>query len=193
MKALNFTSLFLVVISLVACASIEVKTNHNPSVDLAKYKTVAWKKPPLASIKHSDVILRLDKATRQAINQNLLSRGYQFVATETADIVIDYNVKIEERETTMVMDEGSGYGPQWEFGDGKGVNYSGMQGPDQEYYTYEYGVLTVRMIDAQSNGVVWESIASKVTGSGKNYKNLETNVDKAVAQMFKRYPSSHSY
>jgi len=146
----------------------DIKTDHNHSVDFAKYKTFTWIKEP----KTGNPLMK--ERIVDAVNRELQAKGLRLVASG-ADLGISANTATKEEHT---LDSFYGGFPGWRW-------HHYWDGP-VVVETYEVGTLVVDLFDTETKQVVWWATASD-TISDKPEKNTE-HLNKAVEKMFKDFP-----
>jgi hypothetical protein len=148
----------------------KVTTDYNKSADFAQYKTFMWIKEPKTT----------DPLTRQRViddvNSALTGRGLQLV-TSNADLCVAAHAATKQERTLNTFYNGFGGG--WRWGGGFGNTTTTVD-------TYEIGTLVVDIFDAKTKEAIWRGTSSK-TLSGNPQKNAE-NLNKAVVEMFKKFP-----
>jgi len=138
------------------CATVRVKTDHDPETDFSALRTFGWLEPPLreqpkpASGEDVDPFAHntlLDKRVRSAVEAELAERGYAPAAAgETPDFQLRYHVILRDRTRTVSQPVfvGGGY-HRYPY------SYSGYYGT----YTYEEGTLVLDVIDPGSEQITW--------------------------------------
>lgn len=149
-----------------------VKTDYDHSADFAGYHTFSWLKVDAGNSLWTDRI-------KQAVDRQLAARGW----TEQpggGDVAITAMGRTTEQQTYDTFYDGLG---------GWGWRRFGGLGMGETTTTVEntpVGSLNVDMFDARTRKLIWRG-SSTETLSGKADKNTE-KLDKAVADMFKKFP-----
>jgi hypothetical protein len=171
---------------LVACASgPAIRSQSNPSVDLASYKTFGFFSP-LAMDKdgyESVLSARLKAATRQ----NLEAKGYVYDES-SPDLRVNFFANIEDRQdirTTPTAPMTVGY-----YGYRRGY-YSGFAMPEIETVNYKAGTLTIDLVDPDQKVVAWQGQAEGRVSS-KARKNPGPAIDAVVAEILAPLPAHMS-
>jgi hypothetical protein len=162
-----------------ACAQ-KVQTGYDKSVDFSQYKTYAWipratpaTNPALAAIIHHDIEYELDQKGLRKVdgNADLLVQSYGG-AGEVAG--------------------GYAAGPGYTGTGGymmPGTTMWGGSLPATPSPQIMHGTITVDLVDARHKSVVWRATAKGKMDYNKRSKLLE-QANKAVSEMFKKYPPS---
>jgi hypothetical protein len=174
----------LVVLLLAGCR-VPVKTDYDPSVDLGGLASFAWLDPPLREKpgegEPADPFVHntlLDKRVRDAVERELVARGYRPAGDEPPDFLVRYHVVARQktRERPVVVGGGFGYG-RYPFGYGSSVAYGSE--------SYEEGTLILDVIDPASESIAWRGWAAARARDG--YFDAE-RVDRYVQAILARFP-----
>jgi hypothetical protein len=158
---------------LLACALAmlaSVKTDYSHSVDFAKYKTYSWIKVSVQDPLWEDRVMR-------SIDSQLTAKGWTKTDTGGDASVAAYGSTKDEK-TLQTWYDGFGGGWRWRgFGDGMATT---------TVENTPVGTLVVDIFDTPTQKLIWRGAGSD-TLSGKLDKD-EKKMDKAVAEMFKKFP-----
>jgi len=167
----------------------QVRTQVAANANLASYRTFAFMGKP-GTDKDGYKTLTTQSLER-AVSREMQARGYvPAVPGQEPDLVINFNVKEKDKVQGDVGSGGwwggVGYGPRWGYG-----GYGGYGGGWDDYYnsiqTVTEGSLVVDVIDRVRNEAVWSGTAvGELTR--KVLEHPDETIDKAVAQIFARYP-----
>jgi hypothetical protein len=158
---------------MLACACIvfaAVSVDYSHSVDFGKYKTYSWIK-----VEAQDPLWE-DRITR-AVDTQLTAKGWTKVPVDGDAAVAAYgSTHTKKTLQTWYTDFAGGW--MWrDFGDG-------MATTTEE--DTPVGTLMVDIFDTSTKKLIWRGKATD-TLSGKPEKD-EKKLDKAVAEMFKKFP-----
>lgn len=147
------------------CSSIDVQTQHLPSVDFSAYRTYRWA-PGKILVPGKPV--GIDQRVVETIDRTLVTKGLKKQDGAT-DLVVTYYIGVKEALYTSTEQA-------WSFGLGTGAR--GI--------TYERGRLIVWMLDPRLGRDVWrgEAIAPVEEQGSKPGEQLK----RAVAAMFEDFP-----
>lgn len=164
-------------------AAQDIRYNFMPGTDFSKYKTYRWVRAEKAQYPN-DI---LDKQIMDAIDRQLAMKGLSKTDSETADLVVVYQVAVNQEKQWNSFSTG---GDMWGYGrwGGWGGYGGGMSTTTTTSSTINIGTLNLDMYDTAKKEQVWRGAASKTLGSGKDPKKVQKNIDKAMAKLLKKYP-----
>ena len=172
MKKLIF--LFVVMIAAASCSSVKVSHDFDKTANFSSYKTYTFTENALA--------IPLDDLNRRrilnAIETELTAKGFS-KTDNNPDVLIDVNIKAEQKQTATATSSG-GYGRYgWRGGYGTTtINYD----------SYVDGTMFIDMIDAVKKELVWEGRGTKTVEPDASQQKRESNINYAVKQIFMYYP-----
>jgi hypothetical protein len=175
-RRMNFARLLsvacLMMVSAVAFGQ-KVSYDFNKSVDFAQYKTYAWVD------RGGDLKDELNhRRVVNAIDLQMASKGMTKVAAGARpDVLIDY--KMTFSRSLNVSGYSSGFG---------GLRFAGGRTGSVRADNIVVATLSVEMIDAKSNGVVWRGLATKDVDMDASPEKREKNINKAAEKLLKNYP-----
>jgi hypothetical protein len=180
-KWLGLASAFLFVA--VAAAAQDVSYNFDQQADFAKYKTYKWVQVQGAEQQVDDLVA---KQITDAFDKHLALKGLSKATGDTADLLIAFQVAVNQEKQMTTWNTGYGYGPGW-----GGRWYGGYYGGGMTTATtstIRIGSVVLDMYDAPAKQLVWRGIASKqIDEKAKPEKRLK-NLDKGAAKLLKNYP-----
>jgi hypothetical protein len=159
------------------CSSRKVNFDYDKSADFSSFKTYAWHEGE-QSIKEEDPLGH--QRVMDAVDQQMSAKGFSKVSSNP-DVYVTYNGEDNEQMRMDTTHMGYDYGGDWYWGGGMGMGSSTTQ-----VRTYTEGTLIVDIWDAKKKQLVWRGTGSDIV-SDKPDQNAK-KIDKAVADMFKRYP-----
>jgi hypothetical protein len=147
-----------------------VTTDYSRAVDFANYKTYSWIKVRVEDPLWEDRVMN-------AVDSQLTAKGWTKVPTGGDAAVAAYG-STHSQKTLQTWYTGFGGGWHWRgFGDGMATT---------TVENTPVGTLMVDIFDSSTEKLIWRGIAND-TLSGKPEKD-EKKLDKAVAEMFKKFP-----
>ncbi len=156
---------------LVACSTVQVGTDHDPTANFAQYKTFSFM--PMTEF-NSITAGRL----QTAITKALQGRGLQ-PAAGTGDLHVSVLARFSNEKQVTATGYGA-YGARWGRWAG-GMGTATVQ-------DVPVGTLVVDLVDSSANKLVWRGTASdtmKPTASGEERQEA---LDKAMVKLFAKYP-----
>ena len=149
------------------CGSMSIGHEYDPKYDFSKLKTYnlipdPYKKPEIELVM---------KRLRPIIDKNLQDHNYQ--KSDNPDFKITLHVR--SKETIDVVNWGYGYGWRGSYGYG----FDARQ--------YEEGSLLVDIVDAKSNELVWQGLASAEL-KHTDPELRDRTARRAINRLFKHFP-----
>ena len=175
---MNKILLLFVLVAAAACSSVKISSDYDGQADFTKYKTYTFSeealKLPVGDL-NRDRILR-------AIETELAAKG--FSKSESPDVIIDINVKAQQKTEATATTTGPGYyGGPWRYGYGGGFSTTQIN-----YNDYIEGTLFVNMVNKSTEKIVWQGRATKTVDEDADAAKREKNINYAVKQIFTKYP-----
>jgi hypothetical protein len=161
-----------------------IRVDRDPGADMAAYRTfgffdqVATDRAQYSTI----VTSRLKQATRAQLERNGLAYSEQ-----DPDLRVNFYLKIVEKQevrSTPSMTMGAGY-----YGYRGGMYGTWGSYPyDVETVDYKSGTLSIDLVDARKNALVWQGLAEGRVKS-ESVKNPGPAIDRVVADIFSNFPN----
>jgi hypothetical protein len=178
MKKLSF------VVALLFSAAVmaqNVEYSFDQNVDFKQYRTYHWEQHPGST--------ELDPLTKsqlaEAFNVELAKKGLIPADSDSADLVLVYQIAVRNEKEITFFDTGWGYGPGWRRG------WYGPRGGSTistTTSTIQIGSLVLDMYDAQKKHLVWRAVASKAIDEGVKPDKRKKNMAKAAQKLLKNFP-----
>lgn len=182
MNALKLLASGSMVALLAACATgPTIKSDYDHQADFSRYRTFGYMSPLGTDKAGYSTLLteRLKNATRGQMEM----RGYVYSAVDP-DLLVNFNGKL--RQKTQVTEAPPPMGPYYGYRSGFYGGWPGY-GWGDTVYQYTEGTLNIDLIDSRRKQLVWEGVA---VGEVRNPEMAASaqRVDKAVAEIFAKYP-----
>jgi hypothetical protein len=167
----------------VGCTSLDVKTDHDPTVDFSRFKTFAFS--GLTDLNQRGVLDNslIRNRLETMIGRELQQKGLtQIPLDQNPDLLVHYWAGVKDKQ--QVQSTGPAYGGYgWRGGYGWGAGYSGVS-------TYEYreGTLIMDLVEPSKKDLIWR--ASVVTELEDSVKENVELTEKAIKKAFEDYPPS---
>ncbi|MEY2640086.1 MAG: hypothetical protein RIR90_1568 [Bacteroidota bacterium] len=159
---------------------IKVVAETSPGANLSQYKSFAFYQLSAQGDTISKGFTERVELFKQAITKELNNRGLT-VKQSQPDLLVNIGIAIEEkiqtRQTNFMQDGAPYYVGQ--------RNYK-WKSQDIEVGRYRDGTVTIHLVDAKANEMVWQSTAEGVL-PGNNAK-LPEAIQKAATALFSKYP-----
>jgi Domain of unknown function (DUF4136) len=175
--------LLMLALSLTACTSFNVKTDHDATADFSSFKTFAFAGPADENKGGIYDNSLMQKRIESAVVRELVGKGLRQVALdEPQDLLVHYWVNVQDKQrlesggTSVGVARGPRGGYGWGAGYGGGVTT----------YDYKEGTLILDLIEPAKKQLVWRAtIVGTLQDSTKD--NVELG-NKAIAKAFESYP-----
>ena len=182
----------VLVIAAMALASCGVQSyvEKDPNVDLNNYKTYAWLNDKETKRKDGKAYKNFQESyLMDLVSKELDKNGWQKSRTGNADVLIDYDIMVEDdvREQSQSVYSRPQvryfYNPYT-----RRVNsvYYPSQYLGEDYYTvpYKSGTITINIVDNKNNKLIWQGWAeTDVT----NKRIQQDDMNKIVKSIFKKF------
>ncbi len=209
MKRIRLALSSFAVLTLAACASLQVRTDFDPQASFAQLRTYNWSNQTADAGQDPAVNSTLvERRIRHAVDSTLGRMGYQRVTTDTADFRVAYRI-VTERKTTV--DRGYGYGSygygsyygggflgHGHFGHGFfgrghfrrshfGLGYGPYYGSSR-VREYVQAKLVLDVVDAGTNELIWRGWATKSLEDNPTPEAIHKYVKAAVEKILEKFP-----
>jgi hypothetical protein len=153
----------------------QVQFDYDRSANFSAYKTYQW--VDYQRVPVGDQLL--DQDIKRAVDEQLAGKGLRRVDSG-GDLLVGYQKRILEEKQFDAFGSGFGGwgGPGW-------GNLGDIHGTTS---TVENGTLTVGLFDPAAKHLVWRGSASKTLDIKKDPDKNYSNLEKAMAKLFKNYP-----
>lgn len=155
------------------CAGSKVRAERYPGFELESAKTYAWITDELVLIQFGTDQPRVrtkenEQRIRDAVDRELVTRGFELVAPEEADVLVAFSVGLRTRY-------------RLEGGPGTAIS---MDGPGE---TQTEGTLNIYLVDRIGDREVWHGWATKTL---RSTDDPQTVIDHAVTRIMAVYPGA---
>lgn len=178
-----FFYLFLSALALSSCASSDITTSVDSSINFAAYRTFAWLPDSTwQETKYDNAILQ--RRVEQEVVQLLKSKGYT-LDTLQADFLVHHHVTVEERKR-VVQAPSYLYSPNRYFAN-RGYflsMYEPMMVSNRlREVQYREGILIVDVVDRKQQRLVWRGWSEQPIESIAEFeRSVESRLKDIVAQ-----------
>ena len=162
----------------------DVRYNFDKNADFTKYRTYKW-----VAIKGSSPLNQLAEQQVEATIETALAKEGLVKATgDQADLLIGYQVTINQEKEFSSYSSDFGYGPGW----GRGwYGYGGMGGSTMttgQTSTIHIGDVALDMYDPATKQLVWRGDVSKTLNMNAKPEKRLKNLQKGLDKLLKNYP-----
>jgi len=155
----------------------EVQLDYSAPVDFSKFKSYTWKRADKA-VYPDDAT---DNILKQAVDRQMVMRGFSRTNSEDADLYLVYHLAVMEDAEWGSFNTGD----QWYGG---GVNSVAIFTSATTNTTtfIKRGWLILEMFEVNGKKQIWQVSAKKTLGDDP--KKIPKNADKVMVKIFKQFP-----
>jgi hypothetical protein len=169
---------------LAACTSgPRIRSDYDRSANFAAYRTYGFAAE--LGTDRAGYSTLVTGHFRRAVSREMESRGY-VLATQNPDVLVNFFTSVRDRtevRSTPRVSVGLGY-----YGYRSGLYTTWpLYGRDVDSTTYQIGTASIDVVDAARRQLIWEGTAEGVL-TNRVIENPGPAIDKAVAQIFQKYP-----
>ncbi len=172
------------VLGLSACASGPlVRTDHDPTVNFAQFKTWSFFTP--IAMEQSGYSSWISERIKEDVQKEMAARGYQQVA-EGADLLVNFQGVVEDKTSVWTMprsDINFFYSYRHRAYFAVPVWYD-----ETQVNQYREGTLTIDFVDGQRNRLIWTGSASAREMRKQTPEQKMAGIDQAINSIFAQYP-----
>jgi len=170
---------------LTACSGYTVKTDYDPAVAFASYKSFDWyAASKRAKGKGSGTDPLMDKRVRVSVQTVLEAKGFRQEKVAEPDFLVTYYPIYQNKKYRTTTTFGGGYGwgrRQWGYG--VGTHFSTSQ-----VHNYREGTIVLEIVDSRSNQLVWQGVAEGALVNFANPEEAQEEINKAVRDLLTNFP-----
>jgi len=160
-----------------ACASVDVRTDYDNSVDFSRYTTYFWKKLPATANS------LMDGRIVAAVDGQLAAKGWRKAPEQQAQTALAADVTTREGQRVDTFH--NNVGPGW-HGGWQGWGMGGSMMTTSRVVTYHVGTLVIDLYDVKSKNAIWRGTASKTLSTDP--ATMRRSLDEGVRGMFAKFP-----
>lgn len=170
------------------CSSITIRTDYDPHQDFSGLHTFGWAsqtQAPTGNIKLDNPFL--DKRIRDAVENQLIAKGYAKDTAQNPDFLLRYLVTIQDKTDVQTIDTFyGGFTPVW-YG-GRTYYTTGIWVPQTVVYNYEEGTLVLDILDAKADKLIWRGSAAAEVSDDGTPEQKKAKVENAVGKLLAQFP-----
>ena len=175
----------LALVVLAACATgPRVRTDYDPGANFAQYRTWGWYSP--IAMEQSGYSSWISERIKANVQREMEARGYRYNA-KSPDLKVNFQAVVQERSDVYTMPRSD---IAWLYSY-RARSYVAVPVWYDEATVSRYteGTLTVDLVDAAKNRMVWtgDAIGRVVR---RNPEQRAADIDASVAAIFAKYPYS---
>jgi hypothetical protein len=176
---LLLSAAFIIVVQFSSAAAQDVQWHIPEGTDFSSYTTYKWKRAQKVTYPDSAI----DQLLMQAADAQLGTKGLSRTDTENADLYVTYQLAIldDVAWSSFTNEIGWSGGPN---------SFGGFTGSTtNSAMMIKRGFMVLEVYDVKQKKRIWEAQARKVLKEDKDLKKIEKNSKKAMAKIFKSFPS----
>jgi hypothetical protein len=197
------------------CATFDVYSDYDKSIDFRSYKTFAWLPNPDQPYKNSRFNNQImESNVKNYAGKEMEMLGYS-VELDSPDLILEYNFMIEKKVSTVQIPIYNNQVPTYPYPySNYPNNYRLRNNPQYDRYQrysygyspppyiigyktdeipYKEGTLTISVIDQKSNKLIWRGWSVSTVSDPQSYsQDLAKNIHKIFANYPTRQPQSRS-
>lgn len=185
-RPFRLLALLALVAMLAACATgPRVRTDYDPAAEFGGYRTWGFYDP--IAMEKSGYSTWMTERIKANVRREMEARGYRY-AERNPDLKINFQGVLRDRIAVWSSPgPGVGFGHFYGYG---GHHYIGSPfGYDQSQVSqYTEGTLSVDLVDAGRNRMVWTGAASSRVSYARSPQERAVEVDRAITAIFASYP-----
>jgi len=185
-KLYRLITLLATITLVTGCGSTtKIQSDYDPSVDFSQFKTYAYYSP--MGIENPNYSSLLGQMFRDAIDAQMLSRGY--VISANPDLLINVSARLEDKTKVTTMSDPMMGGGYYGYRDDMYDPWGGYgYGTSTHVSQYTEGTVNVDMVDIDQKRMVWEGVAIGRINEKEKSGELRQDIMDGVAEMFTNYP-----
>ena len=164
------------------CSGIQVNTDYNPDIDFSRYQTFAWAERAGSG---DDALIDnelVDRRFRRAVESELASRGMARVSSGQPDLVVGYQLILDDRVDYRTVN--TYYGSGWGY---RGV-YGGVGTSRTTATEYTVGTLIIDFYDARQRELVWRGSGEGKVNQARDPEESQERINQVVTLILQDFP-----
>ena len=186
LRLARLLALLALVAVLAACASVpRVRVDYDPAAEFGGYRTWSFYDP--IAMEKSGYSTWISERVKADVRREMEARGYRY-AERDPDLKVNFQGVLRERIDVWPSPyPGFGFGHFYGY---RGHHYFGspLWYDQSQVSQYTEGTLSVDLVDAARNRMVWTGAASSRVSYGRTPQERAAEVDRAIAAIFAAYP-----
>ena len=175
----------LLLATLSGCSTMQISSDHDPSISFAGLKTYNWIPEPQKATgdpRIDDPFI--ERRIRDAVDNQLAAQGYNKQAAGTPDFLIGYHVALDKKLAVSTMNEyyGTVVGPRWHHSTPR------WYGSETYVYDYDEGSLILDIIEAGTRKLLWRGSARARVDTTASAERKTKRINEAVQRILAQFP-----
>jgi len=173
-----------IVLLLGACSTMEVQ-HSTDSAAMPSYSSFAWIDPTENGSQVRAPEPSVDRFIRQAVERELVVKGYSRGEPETADFLISWFGRLDEK---VQQQDISHFYRSYGYGSALAATMPEMVEEGAVKRTYEEGTLVIEVVDRGSGERVWRGSATETIVRKVDEREAGMIINKAVREIMRPFP-----
>lgn len=172
-----------------ACTPVAVYVEHGPQTDFSALTAFDWNAPADAPAGDSEVAT-LDTWVREAVERELVARGFQRRTDGTADFLVGYTAAVNDEVRAETINRYAGYVQSSYLAQTQSTRYFPRDtiGRQTATYSYQQGSLILDVSLPEPKRLIWRAYARAVIDPNDSEGHKKQVVGNAVRRMLKDFP-----
>jgi hypothetical protein len=170
---------------LVACSTVKVNNDYDPSIDFGKLKSYAWMEKPnpseAATIAENTL---LTSRIERSVDTVLQQKGLTQVPRSEANFLISQHIGVQQKLQVDTTQFGYGYG----FGYGAWGGPIGGYPSQTTVSQYEEGTLMLDFVNPETKALIWRGTGQSRVRRTSSPEEREKLIQTAVDQILSQFP-----
>ena len=177
----------MLILTSIGCSSYRiVRDQADNTANWASYRTFTFIDTNRIDPTPRDTYQAAIEQVKRAVAHELSNRGYQQISSNQigtqADLLVNIGGVIKEKTQTRptTIYEAPRYTGQWRYH---------WQSQEVPVNTYKEGTLSIHLVDAQRNNLLWDAAVSSVLKKGNVTPD---QISAGIGQLFTKFPGKRS-
>ena len=181
MMVWRIPALVTAVLSITACASLEVVREYDPDRDFTAYRTYDWMPPESRRIDLRTRDPMAQESLRDGIEAELRTKGFRRVASgDDPDLRIGYLFVLEDEVDSQTMYVTSA--PDWSY------RTYGPATLETRLTTFTTGALIIDLFDEKEKALVWRGAVEGQVDQTQDPEKRRARLTEAIRKIFADFP-----
>ncbi len=192
MRSIQLLATLLLSLSMVACSTIETRTENTETFAAANYKYFKWRSEPLANPGGSaDPLYTMDPVIRQQVNAQLAQKGY-VLDPERAQFSVDYLQATALRQGVLSQDANSGIDPIPSARPNRQINQAMVDNANALAGVQTTNNIAIQFNKVSNNEEVWRVVITKIVEDVNRIDTatMEKNIAKGIKKGLGELPDA---
>jgi hypothetical protein len=164
---------------LAGCTSVRLGLDYDTSTDFSSLRTFAWHPESHQEDAKNSQNPLIDARIRTAIEETLISKGYEKVVLDSADFLVGFHFSVERKLEVSSMNATFGYS---QYGRGGSLGYQ------TSVTEYDEGIIVIDIAEAETDALVWRGSGARRVGTSNDPDKVTKKVNRAVSEILSQFP-----